>query len=68
MAATLAFIGGVWWMPVASQSGAPRRVDDAALRAANPAEWLGHGRDNTETHYSPLTQITRANVATLRPA
>ncbi len=68
MAATLAFINGVWWMPVAAQSSPPRRVDDAALRAADPAEWLGYGRDNTETHYSPLSQITSANVATLRPA
>lgn len=58
---------GVWWIPVASQ-GAPRRVDDAALRAANPAEWLGYGRDDAETHYSPLDQITRGNVASLKPA
>jgi PQQ-dependent dehydrogenase (methanol/ethanol family) len=40
---------------------------DAALRAANPAEWLNYGRDYAETHYSPLNQITDANVSTLKP-
>ena len=41
---------------------------DAALRAAAPAEWLNYGRDYAETHYSPLAQITAANVANLKPA
>jgi quinohemoprotein ethanol dehydrogenase len=66
-AVTICIVGAVWWTPLVSQ-GAPRRVDAAALRAANPAEWLGYGRDHAETHYSPLDQITRANVASLRPA
>ena len=57
----------VWWQPVASQS-ATRRVDDGALRTANPAEWLTYGRDYAETHFSPLAQITAANVTSLRPA
>lgn len=41
---------------------------DATLRAAAPAEWLNYGRDYAETHYSPLNQITAANVANLKPA
>jgi PQQ-dependent dehydrogenase (methanol/ethanol family) len=66
MAAAL-LMTGAWWMPLSSQ-GTPARVDDAALRAARPADWLGYGRDYAETHYSPLNQITTANVASLRPA
>ncbi len=43
----------------AQQSSA---VDDAALREADPAEWLSHGRDPAETYYSPLDQISASNV------
>jgi PQQ-dependent dehydrogenase (methanol/ethanol family) len=64
LAATMA---AVWWQPVSSQRG-PQRVDDAALRAPDPAEWLGYGRDYAETHFSPLNQITRSNVTSLQPA
>src|SRR6187455_768531 len=32
-----------------------------------PAEWPNYGRDYAETHYSPLTQISAANVANLKP-
>ena len=42
------------------------QVTDAILRKAAPAEWLSYGRDYAETHYSPLAQITTANVQTLR--
>ncbi|HIE91483.1 MAG TPA: PQQ-dependent dehydrogenase, methanol/ethanol family, partial [Acidobacteria bacterium] len=37
-------------------------VSEAALRAAAPAEWLTNGRDQAETHYSPLDQIDVDNV------
>jgi quinohemoprotein ethanol dehydrogenase len=66
MAAAL-LMTGAWWMPLSSQAP-PARVDDAALRAAAPADWLAYGRDYGETHYSPLAQITTANVTSLRPA
>jgi PQQ-dependent dehydrogenase (methanol/ethanol family) len=56
------------WTPLSSQGRQPQRVDEGALRTANPAEWLGYGRDYAETHYSPLDRITAANVASLRPA
>ncbi len=52
------------WAPNAWQT---RRVDDAALRdaAKNTGEWLTVGRDYAEQRYSPLTQITAANVTRL---
>ena len=39
-------------------------VDDAALKDADkrPGVWLSYGRDYSEQHYSPLKQITAANV------
>jgi quinohemoprotein ethanol dehydrogenase len=40
-------------------------VDSARLRAAPAEEWLGYGRDYAETHFSPLAQITSANIARL---
>jgi quinohemoprotein ethanol dehydrogenase len=41
-------------------------TDDALLHAAAaPREWLTHGRDYAETRYSPLKQITSANVGRL---
>ncbi len=46
--------------PLAAQRSAG--VDAAALRAADPAEWLSHGRDLGETYYSPLDRINAANV------
>ncbi len=44
----------------------PAAPTDAALRAAAPAEWLNYGRDYAETHFSPLNQVTTANVANLK--
>jgi PQQ-dependent dehydrogenase (methanol/ethanol family) len=67
IAAAAMLIAGAGWIPLFSQP-APRRVDDAALRAAPPNEWLTYGRDYAETHYSPLNLIKQANVASLRPA
>lgn len=46
--------------PLSAQRSAG--VDDAALQAADPTEWLAHGRDPGETYYSPLDQITADNV------
>jgi hypothetical protein len=42
-------------------------IDDAALRAAasNGGERLTHGRDYSETHFSPLKQMNTYNVAQL---
>ncbi len=48
----------------------PAQVTDARLRAARrePANWLTYSGDYTSQRYSPLAQITPANVAALRPA
>jgi quinohemoprotein ethanol dehydrogenase len=46
--------------PVASQEVAG--PEDDALREAAPAEWLSYGRDQDETHHSPLDQISSDNV------
>ena len=43
-------------------------IDEAALIASPPEEWLSNGRDYAETHYSPLDQITTANVDRLELA
>ncbi|HVR90737.1 MAG TPA: PQQ-dependent dehydrogenase, methanol/ethanol family [Novosphingobium sp.] len=40
-------------------------VTDALTTAADPNEWLSYGRDYAEQRFSPLTQITDANVAQL---
>ncbi|MEO8096354.1 MAG: PQQ-dependent dehydrogenase, methanol/ethanol family [Acidobacteriota bacterium] len=42
-----------------------RKVDGALLRRAPAEEWLGYGRDQAETHFSPLKQIDATNVARL---
>jgi len=46
--------------PVAGQES--QGPDDDALRGAAPTEWLSYGRDQAETHYSPLDQITSDNI------
>ena len=51
--------------PEAGQQDGPGAM---ALREAAPAEWLTYGRDQAETHYSPLDQITSDNVDRLRLA
>ena len=48
--------------PVAGQQDGPGAM---ALREAAPAEWLTYGRDQAETHYSPLEQIDADNVGRL---
>ena len=51
--------------PVAGQQHGPGAM---ALREAAPAEWLTYGRDQAETHYSPLEQIDADNVGRLELA
>lgn len=55
--------------------GLPRRSGDlsagarsAKVEAAKAGDWRTFGRDPGAQRYSPLTQITRANVAKLREA
>jgi len=45
----------------------PKKVDTSALRnaAKNGEEWLTHGHDYAETHFSPLKQIDFTNVKRL---
>ncbi len=58
--------------PVAGQQSANAdedgTVNAAALMEAAPAEWLSYGRDQAETHYSPLDQINAGNVDRLELA
>jgi quinohemoprotein ethanol dehydrogenase len=53
---TILFPGALMPAQVAAQ------VDEPKIVAAAPEEWLSYGRDYAETHYSPLDQITTANV------
>ena len=46
----------------------PVAVTTQALRTAPAAEWLSYGRDQAETHYSPLSQISTTTVAGLARA
>ena len=41
--------------PLAGQQNGPGAM---ALREADPVEWLTYGRDQAETHYSPLNKIS----------
>jgi quinohemoprotein ethanol dehydrogenase len=43
----------------------PRRIDDALLRNPPAEEWLTYGYHYAEQRYSPLRQITAANVSRL---
>ena len=42
-----------------------RNVDAAQLRKAPAEEWLTYGRDQAETHFSPLKQIDASNIGRL---
>ena len=46
---------------------AQRTVAPAELLSPPAGEWLNHGRTYDNQRYSPLTQVTRANVARLVP-
>jgi alcohol dehydrogenase (cytochrome c) len=43
-------------------------VTDAQMRAPDPDNWLLYGRTYDHQRFSPLTDITRDNVKSLRPA
>ena len=55
-------------MPLGPMAGQPLAAQQSdgpgalALREAAPAEWLSYGRDQAETHYSPLDQINSDNI------
>jgi quinohemoprotein ethanol dehydrogenase len=52
------------WIVVGLQQ--TRRVDDNALKnAAKGTEWLNYGMGQNEQRFSPLTQITPANIKNL---
>ncbi|MGH8727147.1 MAG: pyrroloquinoline quinone-dependent dehydrogenase [Burkholderiales bacterium] len=55
---------------VFSVSGEAADIDDRRLLGAGAEQgsWLTYGRDYSNQRFSPLTQITRANVKHLRPA
>jgi quinohemoprotein ethanol dehydrogenase len=44
---------------------ATHKIDTAQLRKAAPEEWLSYGRDQSETHFSPLKQVDSTNIARL---
>ena len=52
----------------ALQGQQPRQVDDALLLKPPDGEWITYGRDQAETHHSPLKQIDQSNVARLAVA
>ena len=55
-------------MPLGSFAGQPAAAQQSdgpgalALQEAAPEEWLTYGRDQAETHYSPLDQINSDNI------
>ena len=44
------------------QAQQARKVDDAMLLKPPDGEWISYGRDQAETHHSPLKQIDQSNV------
>lgn len=47
------------------QAQQPRQIDDAMLLKPPDGEWITYGRDQAETHHSPLKQIDQSNVTRL---
>ena len=47
------------------QAQQPRQVDDAMLLNPADGDWITYGRDQAETHHSPLKQIDQSNVSRL---
>lgn len=64
---TAAVIAVAALTPWLSSAQPAKKVDNNALRnaAKNGAEWLTHGHDYAETHFSPLKQIDSTNVQRL---
>ena len=63
LGATLIAQGGA--APVPSFATANINSGDVAAGLKNPARWLSYSGDYTSQRYSPLTQITAANVSQL---
>ena len=63
----LCCVAGLQFAEAQKQTSSSRPIDDATLRTADsrPSEWLTHGRNYAETRFSPLSQISAANVKTL---
>jgi lanthanide-dependent methanol dehydrogenase len=57
----------ILWVLCAGTLAAQRRPAPAAPPGPAPGEWRRSGRDDGLTRYSPLDQITAANVGSLRP-
>ncbi|MEO7134514.1 MAG: PQQ-binding-like beta-propeller repeat protein, partial [Vicinamibacterales bacterium] len=72
MSFTLRWFGGlaagVAVAVAVSSAQQPRQVDDAMLLTPPDGEWITYGRDQAETHHSPLKQIDQSNVARLAVA
>src|SRR3546814_1180385 len=62
----VAWIGFLFWI---DRTPAPSETDIAAVAPANAkdGDWLNYGNDQGGPSYSPLTQLTAANVAGLEP-
>lgn len=43
------------------------RIDSAAITKADANQWLAYGRDDAETHFSPLKQINTSSGSDYRP-
>ena len=57
--AALALVGSATWIGIAQSA----RLDDRALRGAwRSGQWVTYGNDLAERRFSPLDQITAANV------
>jgi alcohol dehydrogenase (cytochrome c) len=69
LAASVALLGAQESQrPVASAVASPEITNKDLLDGlANPSRWLTHSGDYTGARFSPLTQITAANVAQLAP-
>ena len=51
---------------LSGQQAQPRRLDDAALRKAGSGdEWVTYGLDQSETRFSPISDINASNVSRL---
>ena len=61
----LAAVGTPGLPRLAAQAPIGAPVDSARLTRPAPGDWLNHGRTYDNQRFSPLAQVTRANVATL---
>src|SRR5215510_8605048 len=61
------FSCSLWLLLSASFAAQGSRIDDAALKRAGQSgdEWLTYGLNQSETRFSPLTEINASNVSRL---